>query len=57
MGGYLALGEFSSPSSRDTWNTTTNKRIGVFMTVDCYARLDRVLSKAKGLEPMTKKEL
>lgn len=31
--------------------------VGVFMAVDCYARLDRILSKQKGIEPVTKKEL
>ncbi|KAJ4291846.1 hypothetical protein N0V90_009742 [Kalmusia sp. IMI 367209] len=31
--------------------------VGVFMAVDCYARLDRILSKQKGIEPVTKKKL
>jgi hypothetical protein len=31
--------------------------LGVFMAVDCYARLDQVLSKEKRIEPLTKKKL
>ncbi|KAF2002259.1 hypothetical protein P154DRAFT_431212 [Amniculicola lignicola CBS 123094] len=31
--------------------------VGVFMMIDCYARLDQILAKSKGLEPVTKKEL
>ncbi|OAG01550.1 uncharacterized protein CC84DRAFT_1167755 [Paraphaeosphaeria sporulosa] len=31
--------------------------VGVFMAVDCYARLDRILSKQKGITPITKKKL
>lgn len=31
--------------------------LGVFMTVDCYARLDQVLSRAKRIEPVTRKDL
>ncbi|KAF2264082.1 hypothetical protein CC78DRAFT_580826 [Lojkania enalia] len=29
----------------------------LFMTVDSYARLDRIIAKSKGLEPVTKKDL
>lgn len=31
--------------------------VGIFMTLDCYARLDQLISKHKGLEPVTKKKL
>ncbi|KAF2684340.1 integral membrane protein-like protein [Lentithecium fluviatile CBS 122367] len=31
--------------------------VGVFMAVDCYGRLDQILSKQKGLAPISKKEL
>lgn len=31
--------------------------LGVFMAVDCYARLDQILSKQKKIEPVTKKDL
>ena len=35
-----------------------NGFIGIFMTLDCYARLDQMIAKRhKGLEPVTKKEL
>ncbi|ORX94649.1 transmembrane protein 6/97 [Clohesyomyces aquaticus] len=31
--------------------------LGVFMAVDCYARLDQMVARTKGLQPITKKEL
>lgn len=31
--------------------------LGVFMAVDCYARLDQVVAGVRGLEPVSKKEL
>ncbi|KAF2733308.1 hypothetical protein EJ04DRAFT_544212 [Polyplosphaeria fusca] len=31
--------------------------VGLFMTVDAYARLDQILAREKGLEPVTKKDL
>jgi hypothetical protein len=31
--------------------------LGVFMAVDSYARVDGILSRAKGLKPVSKKEL
>jgi hypothetical protein len=32
--------------------------LGIFMTLDCYARLDQMIAKQhKGLEPVTKKTL
>ncbi|KAL5394492.1 hypothetical protein PMIN06_002386 [Paraphaeosphaeria minitans] len=31
--------------------------VGILMAVDCYARLDRILSKQKGISPITKKTL
>jgi hypothetical protein len=31
--------------------------LAVFMAVDCYARLDQILSREKRIEPVTKKEL
>ena len=32
--------------------------LGIFMSLDCYARLDRMIAKQhRGLEPVTKKEL
>ncbi|KAH4069891.1 hypothetical protein HBH70_076020 [Parastagonospora nodorum] len=31
--------------------------LGVFMTVDCYARLDGWIAREKGLTPVSKKEL
>ncbi|KAF1960667.1 integral membrane protein-like protein [Byssothecium circinans] len=31
--------------------------VGVFMVVDCYARLDQVLAREKGIRPVTKKVL
>lgn len=31
--------------------------LGLFMSVDCYARIDQVVSRERGLVPVTKKEL
>ncbi|KAF2242840.1 hypothetical protein BU26DRAFT_493577 [Trematosphaeria pertusa] len=31
--------------------------VGVFMAVDCYARLDQIVARQEGLQPVTKKEL
>ncbi|KAF2113436.1 transmembrane protein 6/97 [Lophiotrema nucula] len=31
--------------------------LSLFMSVDCYARLDRILSREKGIEPISKKDL
>jgi hypothetical protein len=32
--------------------------LGIFMMLDCYARLDQMIAKQhKGLEPVTKKQL
>lgn len=31
--------------------------LGVFMAVDCYARLDQLIARTKGLDPVTKKKL
>ena len=31
--------------------------VGIFMTLDCYARLDGFIAKQKGLVPVTKKKL
>ncbi|KAF2442925.1 hypothetical protein P171DRAFT_455854 [Karstenula rhodostoma CBS 690.94] len=36
-------------------NANCNK--GIFMAVDCYARLDQILSKQKGIKPITKKNI
>lgn len=31
--------------------------LGVFMAVDSYARLDKIISKEKNIEPVSKKDL
>ncbi|KAF2475804.1 uncharacterized protein BDR25DRAFT_331549 [Lindgomyces ingoldianus] len=58
-GGYLGLGwrMWKENSSWVMAGRRANFSIGVFMAVDCYARLDQLLSKTKGIEPVTKKEL
>ncbi|KAF1980236.1 hypothetical protein BU23DRAFT_423745, partial [Bimuria novae-zelandiae CBS 107.79] len=46
-GAYLAVGDYVYADSSK----------GVFMAVDCYARLDKILSKQKGIAPISKKKL
>ena len=65
-GGYLAAGKLpigvlSSPrplkGMRDIFSMKLTGT-GIFMTLDCYARLDQTIAKLhRGLKPVTKKEL
>lgn len=54
-GAYLAVGKLMSSVFMQLKEANCEK--GVFMAVDCHARLDRILSKQKGIEPITKKKL
>ena len=53
-GAYLAVGEYICIK---LMKFASADDAGVFMAVDCYARLDRILSKQKGIVPVTKKKL
>jgi hypothetical protein len=65
-GGYLAAGKlpirvFSSPRLLKRMRDIFSMKLtgtGIFMTLDCYARLDQTIAKLhRGLKPVTKKEL
>jgi hypothetical protein len=56
-GGYLATGT-SDIQERWRLRVGANVKLGIFMTLDCYARLDQMIAKKhRELEPVTKKEL
>ena len=60
-GGYLAAGKLLF-LMRDVMRVVRGEyeltRLGIFMSLDCYARLDQMIAKQhRGLEPVTKKKL
>jgi hypothetical protein len=40
-----------------TYKDQADSCVGVFMMLDCYARLDRFVAERKGLTPVSKKKL
>jgi hypothetical protein len=56
-GGYLALGKFLISISTLIHGANAKVYSGIFMTLDCYARLDGWIARQKGLVPVAKKEI